>query len=115
MVALCISLAIIGSILTAILTFWHRRLMVCLREESPETWQRLGREDVFGHLWPLSVRYPLWSWSSIFFLLTAQFKKLGDPTFNKKAQRFRIALFALLAYDAVLAAIVITALISGRA
>jgi hypothetical protein len=43
------------------LGFWHRKLMVHLHACYPAEWQRLGREDVTGQFWPLSLRLPIMS------------------------------------------------------
>jgi hypothetical protein len=60
--ALCIiAFAVIG----VGLGVWHRNLMIELHASNPDVWQRLGRQDITGRFWPLSLRWPIWSWGSI--------------------------------------------------
>lgn len=98
MVALVIAIMIFGALFTTILTFWHRRLIVDLHAHHPHVWQELGREDLSGRLWPLSLRYPLWSWGSLFFFVTKKFETLRDARFSERALRFRAALLLWFAY-----------------
>ena len=88
----------------ALLSFWHRKLMVWLHQSHPDIWQRLGREDVTGALWQWSLRFPLWSWGSIFFFLAKRYERLGIPEFSRQASRFRLAFFGWLFFLAVTSA-----------
>src|SRR6266478_5259923 len=82
---------IVGNVGIALaLGLWQRSLIVYLYTHYRETWQKLGREDVTGVLWPLSVRLPVGSWRSQFFFLFKRYETLGDSEFSERAARFRI-------------------------
>ena len=78
--------------------FWHRKLMIQLHASHPDEWQRLGREDITGHFWPLSLRLPIWSWSSQFFFIAKRYERLGLPEFSRQAARFRFAYLGWLLF-----------------
>jgi hypothetical protein len=80
------------------LGFWHRKLMVQLHTSHRDEWQRLGREDITGRLWPLSLRVPILSWGSQFFFVTKRYEKLGLPEFSRQAARFRLAYLGWLLF-----------------
>src|SRR5437879_6415150 len=80
------------------LGFWHRKLMVQLHATHPDVWQRLGREDITGRFWPLSLRFPIWSWGSMFFFAAKRYERLELPEFAAEAARFRIAYFSWLLF-----------------
>jgi hypothetical protein len=86
--ALCIiAFAVIGLGLGV----WHRNLMIELHASNPDVWQRLGSQDITGRFWPLSPRWPIWSWGSIFFFVAKRYERLGDSTFSAHAAPFRLA------------------------
>jgi hypothetical protein len=91
MVILLPTMIIVAVVYGTGLGFWHRKLMVHLHACYPAEWQRLGREDVTGQFWPLSLRLPIMSWGSQFFFVTKRYEKLGLPEFSRQAARFRIA------------------------
>src|SRR5262245_14570124 len=80
------------------LGFWHRWLMVQLHASRPDEWQRLGREDITGRFWPLSLRMPIMSWGSQFFFVTKRYEKLGLPEFSRQAARFRLVYLGWLLF-----------------
>jgi len=87
---------LINTVAGLALGFWHRDLMVRLYTNHPDIWQRLGREDIVGSFWPLSLRLPVWSWSSLFFLIGKRYLKLADNEFSRNAARFRMVWIAWL-------------------
>ena len=75
--------------------------MIHLNVGHPEIWQQLGRQDVTGRFWPLSLRLPIWTWSSLFFFIAKRYEKLGDRSFSTRAAAFRLILvFWLVAFCA---------------
>lgn len=89
---------VIGFAFGLILSFWHKRLMLRLHGVKPDVWTELGRRTLNSDLWALSLRYPLWSWASLFFFLARQYKAVPDLTFRRQAARFRFGLLVWLAY-----------------
>jgi hypothetical protein len=89
---------IFGGLFGIWLTFWHRSLMIQLHACAPEVWQRLGSSYISRDLWSWSLRYPVWSWRSMFFFATGRYKRLGNSHFSALASRFRIAFLAWIAF-----------------
>jgi hypothetical protein len=77
---------VLGFVFGAVLTFWHRRLMGQLHAAHPDVWQRLGRGPG-ARLWPLSLRFPIWSWPNMFFFVTRRYERLGDRSFSAEAAK----------------------------
>jgi hypothetical protein len=95
---------VLGFVYGAVLTFWHRKLMVRLHAAHPDIWQQLGR-GLGARLWPLSLRFPIWSWPSMFFFVTKRYERLGDRSFSTEAAKFRVAFIAWLLALASMSAI----------
>jgi len=92
------TMMIFGFLFGTWLTFWHRSLMVQLHAFAPEVWQDLGSSYVSRDVWSWSLRYPVWSWRSMFFFVTRRYEELGDSRFSARASRFRVAFLAWIAF-----------------
>jgi hypothetical protein len=81
----------LAGLMGTMLVFWHRNLMIELRSNHPEIWQRLGGSGFFGEVWRSSLQSPFWTWKSLFFFIAKQYEKLPESNFSKKAAAFRLA------------------------
>jgi len=62
------------------LGIWHGALMAQLRERHSQTWQQLGSPH---------TALAGWTFTTLHFLLSGRFERLGDSRFSAQARRFR--------------------------
>jgi hypothetical protein len=91
-----VSAILINVVFVIAIGFWHRSLIVQLYTTNLEAWQQLHRDDSYDWYWPLTLRLPIWSWTSLYFFIFKKYQKLRDANFSARARLLRLALIAWL-------------------